>query len=126
MVCAFAHQAALALQHLRTEEQRAQLLVLEERDRIASDLRDSVIGSLSAAELDLQSAAGLSRQAEVRHRVDTAIEAVDSSIQAMRDTIFQTRPPSPRAGFLRLHTPAIPLGDRRSPSRRATHARPSR
>ena len=94
MVCAFAHQAALGLQHLRAEEERTKLLVLKERERIASELGDSVIESLSAADLDLHSAAGLSRQAEVRRRVDAAIGSVETSIQVMRDTIFQTRPPS--------------------------------
>lgn len=95
MVCAFARQAALALQHVRAEEERAKLLVLKERDRIASELGDSVIESLSAAELDLHSAAGLSRQAEVRRRVDAAITSVETSIQVMRDTIFQTSPAEP-------------------------------
>lgn len=99
MVCAFAHQAALALQHLRAEDERAKLLVLKERDRIAAELGDSVIESLSAAELDLHSAAGLSRQAEVRRRVDAAIGSVETSIQVMRDTIFQTRPPSRQVGL---------------------------
>ncbi len=90
LVRSFARQAALALLRLHAEEDRDQLLLLQERDRIAGELSGGVIERLSQSELDLHSALGLSRQPEVRSRLQSAVEALEDTVRAMRETVFQT------------------------------------
>jgi len=84
----FAAQAALALDRLQAEEDRANLAVLADRDRIARDLHDLVIQRLFATGLALQGAARLAVRAEVSERVDAAIEDLDVTIRDIRATIF--------------------------------------
>ncbi|MEQ4204536.1 GAF domain-containing protein [Actinopolymorpha sp. B9G3] len=88
MVEAFAGQAALALQHVQSQEARARMRVLEDRDRIASDLHDVVIQRLFAVEMRLHSAAGLSTDPQVRQRIDAAIDDLDDMTREVRSTIF--------------------------------------
>jgi signal transduction histidine kinase len=88
MVEAFAGQTALALQHVQSQEDRARMRVLEDRDRIASDLHDVVIQRLFAVEMRLHSAAGLSSDAQVRQRIDAAIDDLDDMTREVRSTIF--------------------------------------
>ncbi|MET9018544.1 GAF domain-containing protein [Actinopolymorpha sp. NPDC004070] len=90
LVRSFARQASLALLRLHSEEDRDQLLLLRERDRIAAELCGGVIERVSQSELDLHSALGLSRQPEVRSRLQSAVEKLEDTVRAMRDTVFQT------------------------------------
>ncbi len=89
----FASQAALALQQVRAQDNRARLLVLEDRDRIASDLHDAVIQRLFAIGTRLHSAVGLSTRPEVRRRITGAIDALDETTQEVRSAIFQLHHP---------------------------------
>ncbi|MFD2082403.1 GAF domain-containing protein [Actinopolymorpha cephalotaxi] len=91
LVRSFARQAALALLRLHSEEDRDQLLLLRERDRIGAELCGGMIERLSQSELDLHSALGLTRQPEVRSRLRSAVEAMEDSVRAMRETVFQTQ-----------------------------------
>jgi signal transduction histidine kinase len=84
----FAAQAALALDRLQAQEDRASLAVLEDRDRIARDLHDLVIQRLFATGLALQGAARLSVRPEVVERVEAAIDDLDVTIRDIRATIF--------------------------------------
>lgn len=84
----FAAQAALALDRLQAEEDRASLAVLADRDRIARDLHDLVIQRLFATGLALQGATRLAVRPEVSERVDAAIEDLDVTIRDIRATIF--------------------------------------
>ena len=84
----FAAQAALALDRLQAEEDRASLAVLADRDRIARDLHDLVIQRLFATGLALQGAARMSARPEVAERVEAAIEDLDVTIRDIRATIF--------------------------------------
>lgn len=84
----FADQAALALDRLQAEEDRASLAVLADRDRIARDLHDLVIQRLFATGLALQGAARMAVRPEVTERVDAAIEDLDVTIRDIRATIF--------------------------------------
>jgi signal transduction histidine kinase len=88
LVEAFVGQAALALQHVQSQEDRARMRVLEERDRIASDLHDVVIQRLFAVEMRLHSAAGLSTDPQVQQRVDAAIDDLDDMTREVRSAIF--------------------------------------
>jgi signal transduction histidine kinase len=85
----FAAQAALALDRLQAEEDRASLAVLADRDRIARDLHDLVIQRLFATGLALQGAARLAVRAEVSERIEAAIEDLDVTIRDIRATIFR-------------------------------------
>jgi len=84
----FAAQAALALDRLQAQEDRASLAVLADRDRIARDLHDLVIQRLFATGLALQGAARLAERPEVTERVEAAIEDLDATIRDIRATIF--------------------------------------
>lgn len=85
---AFANQAALALQRVQSQEDQARLRVLEDRDRIAQDLHDVVLQRLFAVEMRLQSATGLSKEPEVKQRVDKAIDELDDITREVRTSIF--------------------------------------
>jgi signal transduction histidine kinase len=84
----FAAQAALALDRVQAEEDRASLAVLADRDRIARDLHDLVIQRLFATGLALQGASRLAVRAEVRERVEAAVDDLDATIRDIRATIF--------------------------------------
>ena len=84
----FAAQAALALDRLQAQEDRASLAVLADRDRIARDLHDLVIQRLFATGLALQGAARMASRPEVAERVEAAIDDLDVTIRDIRATIF--------------------------------------
>ncbi|HKD96777.1 MAG TPA: GAF domain-containing protein [Micromonosporaceae bacterium] len=94
MITTFAAQAALALERVRAQEEREQLVVLEDRERIARDLHDVVIQRLFATGLGLQSAARLVVRDEVRERVDRAVDELDTTIRDIRRAIFELRTPA--------------------------------
>ena len=116
MLTGFAGQAALALERATAHEEREQLMVLEDRERIARDLHDVVIQRLFATGLQLQTAARLATRPEVANRINTAVDDLDATIRDIRTAIFELR--SPVAAELRtdLHglvdATAEPLGFR--------------
>ena len=65
-----------------------ELTVLADRDRIAADLRDTVIQRIFSAGLRLQSAASQTRSPEVREKIGTSIEDLDQTVRMLRDAIF--------------------------------------
>jgi signal transduction histidine kinase len=84
----FADQAALALHtsSMRTEIERLELL--EERERIARDLHDTVIQRLFATGMTLQSSLGQVGPPGVRERLEQSITDLDDTIRSIRTTIF--------------------------------------
>lgn len=76
-------QATMALQ-----QQRGEATVLADRDRIAADLRDTVIQRIFAAGLTLQGAMARSAEPDVRRRVGLAVDELDQAVRTLRDTIF--------------------------------------
>ncbi|MEV2241202.1 GAF domain-containing sensor histidine kinase [Micromonospora sp. NPDC049891] len=89
----FAGQAALAMERARGQEEREQLVVLEDRERIARDLHDVVIQRLFATGLQLQSAVPLTARPEVAKRINAAVDDLDTTIKDIRRTIFELRTP---------------------------------
>ncbi|MGC5050904.1 GAF domain-containing protein [Micromonospora sp. DT48] len=89
----FANQAALAMERARGQEEREQLVVLEDRERIARDLHDVVIQRLFATGLQLQSAVPLAARSEVAKRINAAVDDLDTTIKDIRRTIFELRTP---------------------------------
>ena len=65
-----------------------QLGLMQDRDRIARDLHDTVIQQLFATGLGLQSVAGSIADPDLRGRVSGAVEGIDASIRQLREAIF--------------------------------------
>ncbi|WP_240670681.1 GAF domain-containing sensor histidine kinase [Actinoplanes solisilvae] len=89
----FAGQAALALERARAQEERQQLAVLEDRERIARDLHDVVIQRLFATGMHLQGAVQQAGRREVADRINTAVDDLDATIRDIRRSIFELRAP---------------------------------
>jgi signal transduction histidine kinase len=113
LLASFADQAGLALDRAQAIEDRAELAVTSDRERIARDLHDVVIQRLFATGLQLQGAGAMSRVPEVADRIDKAVEALDVTIRDIRSTIFELqhvgRGPSLRADLRKLATEYAPL-----------------
>lgn len=78
----------------RLHDQLTELRLIQDRDRIAATLRDSVVQQVHAAGLTLYSAAALTTQPEVRARVLAAAEGLDDAVRLTREAVFapQRRP----------------------------------
>jgi len=72
----------------RLERRLRELSVLQDRDRIASSLQDTVVQRLFAAGLSLQSVGQLSGRPEVSSRIDAVISNLDEAIRLLRESIF--------------------------------------
>ena len=113
LLASFADQAGLALDRARAIEDRAELAVTSDRERIARDLHDVVIQRLFATGLQLQGAVTMARAPEVAERIDQAVEALDVTIKDIRSTIFELQHrgsgPSLRADLRTLAREYAPL-----------------
>jgi signal transduction histidine kinase len=87
--------AGSAVATLRLQERLRRAALLEERERIARDLHDSIIQDLFAVGLSIQSQVNRIDpvQEEVRRRLEEAVEKLDETISALRRFIFDLRPP---------------------------------
>ena len=92
----FANQAAMAIEHARLQQQAEQLAVLEERQRLARELHDSVTQSLYSVTL-YANAAVLALAAGKGHvAAGYLTELQETAQEGMRDMrllIFQLHPP---------------------------------
>jgi signal transduction histidine kinase len=85
---AFARQAALAVELVRSREDRDRLGRLEDRERIARNLHDTVIQRLFAVGMMLQAIApGATRSAD-GDRLMQAVDEIDATIREIRSSIF--------------------------------------
>ncbi|MFE9253652.1 GAF domain-containing protein [Streptomyces sp. NPDC006879] len=93
----FASQAALALVLADARQDREQLAVYEDRDRIARDLHDLVVQRLFATEMMLDATRRKSASAPVKDCVEEelgrAVDELDSTIQEVRTAIFALQQP---------------------------------
>ena len=96
LLASFADQAALALDRTQALEDREEMAVISDRDRIARDLHDVVIQRLFATGLHMQSMRSAAPTDELRERIDQSVRELDQTIRDIRGTIFelQTRPRS--------------------------------
>ena len=87
--------AGSAVSTLRLQDRLRRAALLEDRERIARDLHDSIIQDLFAVGLHLQAAAGQVHKDPdaVRAKIDASIDHLDESIVALRRYIFDLRPP---------------------------------
>ena len=72
----------------RLQEQVGELMVVQERDRLAADLQSSVIQRVFAAGLSLQSVLAMVTKAEVRRRVEASVADLDDVVRLIRQAIF--------------------------------------
>jgi signal transduction histidine kinase len=94
LLSSFADQAALALERAQAQEEREQLVVLADRERIARDLHDVVIQRLFATGMELQSTVPHTTRPEVAKRINKAVDALDATIRDIRRSIFELRTPA--------------------------------
>jgi signal transduction histidine kinase len=85
---AFAAQAAVALELAERRRDAERLVLLEDRDRIAKDLHDTVIQRLFATAMTLMSAIKITQHPDVAVRVQRAVDDLDETIRQIRSTIF--------------------------------------
>jgi signal transduction histidine kinase len=93
LLSSFAGQAALALERARAQEEREQLVVLEDRERIARDLHDVVIQRLFATGMQLQGMGLQALRPEAAERINAAVDDLDATIRDIRRSIFELRTP---------------------------------
>jgi signal transduction histidine kinase len=85
---AFARQAALAVELARSREDRDRLGRLEDRERIARNLHDTVIQRLFAVGMMLQAIAPDATKPSDRERLMQAVDEIDTTIREIRSSIF--------------------------------------
>ncbi|MFB4300871.1 GAF domain-containing sensor histidine kinase [Actinomadura sp. NTSP31] len=85
---AFAGQAAVALELADRRRDAERLALLEDRDRIAKDLHDTVIQRLFATAMTLMAAIKITQKREVAVRVQRAVDDLDDTIRQIRSSIF--------------------------------------
>jgi len=87
--------AGSAVSTLRLQDRLRRAALLEDRERIARDLHDSIIQDLFAVGLAIQSCIAKVEgdPAAVRKLLDHAIEQLDGTIGSLRRYIFDLRPP---------------------------------
>jgi signal transduction histidine kinase len=90
----FANQAAVAIENTRLYQRVQTLAVLEDRERIGKELHDSVIQSIYAVGLSLESISETLSESpqEARERLDYAIGKLNDTIRDIRNYIFDLRP----------------------------------
>ncbi|MQA61737.1 MAG: GAF domain-containing protein [Actinophytocola sp.] len=101
VAASFADQAALAVQLAQSQQQRHELDVLADRDRIARDLHDHVIQRLFAVGLALQSTLPRVRVPEVRSRLMRTVDDLQDIVRDIRTTIFDLHSGAEGAASLR-------------------------
>jgi len=85
----FAEHAALSLDRAQGVQDRSELAVTSDRERIARDLHDVVIQRLFATGLQLQRAEVTAKIPEVAEIVRKAVDSLDATIKDIRGTIFE-------------------------------------
>jgi signal transduction histidine kinase len=105
----FGRHAAIAIENARRYQREQQLAVLEERQRLARDLHDSVTQMLYSATLIAQSVSPAYRRdpAEGEKRVARLLDLNRSALAEMRALLRELRPAS--ESEVSLHSGELPL-----------------
>jgi signal transduction histidine kinase len=94
LLASFADHVALSLDRTQALQEREEMAVVADRDRIARELHDVVIQRLFATGLHLQSVRAAAGTPELKERITKVVVDVDQTIRDIRGTIFslQSRP----------------------------------
>ncbi|MBI4562006.1 MAG: GAF domain-containing protein [Candidatus Rokubacteria bacterium] len=89
-----ANQAAIAIENARLQGELSDLARLEERERIAQDLHDGIIQAIYATGLGLEECVRVADEdpREVKPKLETAIEGLNSVIRDVRNYIVGREP----------------------------------
>ena len=98
LTVALAGAAAVAIENARLHARLSELVLLEDRERIAKDLHDTVIQRLFATGLSLQGTARLAERPEVAGRIQAAVEDLDLTVKHIRTVIFGLETAAARGG----------------------------
>ena len=117
LVVALAVAAGVAIENARLHARVRDLVLLEDRERIAMDLHDTVIQQLFAVGLSLQATLRL-LDAETGKRVQLAVDDLDTTIKRIRSTIFALDAPIQLTGAESLRRRVIALVTEMTPTLR--------
>lgn len=107
LVIALAAAAGVAIENARLHTRVRELALLEDRERIARDLHDTVIQRLFATGLRLQGAAKLAQRPEVAERILLAVDDLDLTVKHIRTAIFGLEASRRPGGGLRQRVLAL-------------------
>ncbi len=85
----------------RLQGRLREVSILQDRDRIASNLQDTVVQRLFAAGLSLQGIRVISGAPEVSQRIDGVVRNLDEAIRLLRQSIFGLEHGLPEQGLRR-------------------------
>jgi signal transduction histidine kinase len=88
LTVALAVAAGIAIENARLHVRVRELALLEDRERIAMDLHDTVIQQLFATGMSLQATARLAGDREVQLRIQQSVDDLDVTIRQIRSSIF--------------------------------------
>ena len=88
LVVALAGAAGVAIENARLNQRIRDLAVLQDRERIARDLHDTVIQRVFATGLSLQALSRRVADVEVADRIQQAVDELDATIRDIRGVIF--------------------------------------
>jgi signal transduction histidine kinase len=80
--------AGVAIDNARLHQRIRDLDLLEDRERIARDLHDTVIQRLFATGLSLQASSRLATDPELYDRIQLAVDDLDDTVREIRSVIF--------------------------------------
>ncbi|MCX7619615.1 MAG: GAF domain-containing sensor histidine kinase [Acidimicrobiales bacterium] len=89
LVVGLASAAAMAIENARLHARVSDLLIAEDRERIARDLHDTVIQRLFATGLALQGAAARTTDPDLAERLQRTVDDLDDTVRHIRTTIFE-------------------------------------
>jgi len=93
LAIALARAAGVAIENARLHARVRELTLVEDRERIAADLHDTVIQRLFATGLSLQGTLRSITPVEASERVERAVGDLDDTIRQIRSTIFALQAP---------------------------------
>ena len=97
MVRSFAAQASVALERDQIRQRSQRMALLEDQERIARDLHDSVIQRLFAVGLSLQATSRMVQDPHALERLTAAVDELDLTVRHIRTVIFDVE--TPRSGL---------------------------
>ncbi len=93
LAVALAGAAGIAIENARLSARVAELSLIEDRERIAADLHDTVIQRLFATGLGLQGVVRSTSDPASASRIQVAVDDMDETIRQIRSTIFALQSP---------------------------------